>query len=266
MVAGIHHKKHVMVNFMDPCFRRGERNKFLNDRGLHYKTMSPPLTIIFDLDGTLVDTAGDLVATLNVILSAEKCPAVSMETARPLIGHGARALIEKGLQLCGRTYDDTRLALLTEHFIKYYSEHIADHSVMRPELRDILSGFLKKGFRLGVCTNKRTPLANQLLRALDAERYFHAIIGSGELPFSKPDPRMMEVAVSECGGDMRHTVTIGDSKTDVDTARAAGVPIILVDFGYTSVPARELGADAVISEWSELWPAIESLNLTAHSH
>jgi phosphoglycolate phosphatase len=221
--------------------------------------VTKPFTIIFDLDGTLVDTAADLTATLNVILAEENCASVPLQTTRPLIGKGARALIEKGLQLNNAAYDDTRLALLTERFVQYYSAHIADHSTAHPDLRAALDGFLKQGFKLGVCTNKRTPLAMQLLQAVKLDHYFKAVIGSGELPFSKPDPRMLYVAISECGGAPDRAVLVGDNETDVETARAAKVPIILVDFGYTSVPVRELGADAVISDWAGLWPAIRNL-------
>jgi phosphoglycolate phosphatase len=223
--------------------------------------VTTPFTIIFDLDGTLVDTAADLTATLNVILARENLEPVSLQTARPLIGKGARALIERGLQLNNANYDDTRLALLTEHFVQHYSAHIADHSTVHPDLRAALDDFIKRGIRLGVCTNKRTPLAMQLLQAISLDHYFKAVIGSGELPFSKPDPRMLQVAISESGGDVNQAVLVGDNETDVETARNAKVPIILVDFGYTSVPARELGADAVISDWTRLWPTIEALKV-----
>lgn len=222
--------------------------------------MTRPFTIIFDLDGTLVDTAGDLVATLNFIL-ADICPPLPMDVARPLIGHGARALIEKSLQLNSIAYDATRLGLLSERFMQYYSAHIADHSTIHTDLREVLDGFMQDGFNLGICTNKRTPLANQLLQAVKLDHYFSAVIGSGELPFSKPDPRMLEISITESGGAVNHAVLIGDSKTDVDTGRAAKVPVILVDFGYTEVPVHELNANAVISEWRALGPAIEKLEL-----
>ena len=222
---------------------------------------SPPFTVIFDLDGTLIDTAGDLTAALNSVLAAEKCAPAPIEVVRPLIGHGARALIEKGLQLNGQAYDDTRLALLTEHFIQYYSAHIADHSVIRHDLRDTLDAFIREGIKLGICTNKRTQLANQLLEAISLEHYFSAVIGSGELPFTKPDPRMLHVTITESGGTVERAIMIGDSKTDVDTARAANVPILLVDFGYTSTPARELGADDVISDWQDLRPLLKKMRL-----
>jgi phosphoglycolate phosphatase len=223
--------------------------------------LNPPFTIIFDLDGTLVDTAADLTATLNVVLKKENLQTVSLQTARPLIGKGAKALIEKGLQLNKVSYDETKLALLTEHFIQYYSAHIADHSTVHPDLRAALDEFTRQGVNLGVCTNKRTPLALQLLKAISLDHYFKAIIGSGELPFSKPDPRMLQVAITESEGVVEHAVLVGDNETDVETARNAKVPIILVDFGYTSSPARELGADAVISQWTELEAAIKALKL-----
>lgn len=218
-----------------------------------------PLTVIFDLDGTLVDTAGDLVATLNLMLRDEDCMPLSLEIARPMIGHGARALLEKGLQINHKPYDDTKLALLTERFIQHYSEHIADHSRIRPDLLETLQDLRDKGWRLGICTNKRTPLAKQLVTAMKLSPYFHAVIGSGELAFSKPDPRMLKVAINECSGVVEQSVMVGDSKTDIETARALGVPVIAVDFGYTSIPPHELGADIVISEWKQLTPALQNL-------
>ncbi len=220
-----------------------------------------PLTVIFDLDGTLVDTAGDLVATLNIILAGESCAPLSMDLARPLIGHGAKALLEQGLLFNQKAYDATKLAVLTDRFIHYYSAHIADHSTIRPDLLPTLKALQKRNCALGICTNKRTPLAQQLVDALHLGSYFNAVIGSGELPFSKPDPRMLKVAIEETGGTSDKAVMIGDSKTDVDTAHALGVPVIVVDFGYTAIPAHDLGANAVISGWNELIPALADLKI-----
>lgn len=219
-------------------------------------------TIAFDLDGTLVDTAPDLIATLNVLLEQEGVAPVLIAQARPFIGHGARHLIERGLAAQGRVADETELDDLLSRFINHYKDHSADLSVPFPGAAESLTALKAAGARLAVCTNKLTWLSTPILEALDLSRYFDAVIGADAAPARKPDPRHLVTAVQAAGGDIRRAVMVGDAATDAGAARAAGTSLVLVSFGYTETPVTELGADVLIDHFDELIDACRSL-LTA---
>lgn len=216
-------------------------------------------TIVFDLDGTLVDTAGDLVATLNVVLHEEGCEALPMAAARNMIGAGARALIRRGLEARFHAVSPERLERLYARFLAHYAENIAVHSRPLPGLEAALDQLADAGCILAVCTNKLEGLSRKLLDELGLSERFAAIAGSDTFPFQKPDPRMLLATIARAEGEPACALMVGDSRTDLDTARAAEIPALLVDFGYTDVPARDLGADAVISAWPEFWPAASRL-------
>ncbi len=215
--------------------------------------------LVFDLDGTLADTARDLVATLNVLLAREGLPAVAPSAARSLVGAGARALVERGYAMNGAPLAPERLDPLVRDFLAHYEAHIADESELFPGALAALDRFAGAGFRLAVCTNKPEPLAKLLLEKLDVAARFAAICGRGTFPMHKPDPRTFALTVEAAGGDLRRAVMVGDSKTDIDTAKAAGAPVVAVDFGYTDVHVAELGPDRVISHFDELWEAAEAI-------
>jgi phosphoglycolate phosphatase len=228
-------------------------------------SMTAPPCIVFDLDGTLVDTAPDLVATLNVVLGELGHPPISLDTARPMIGHGARAMIQRGLEARRATYSEDDLERLNARFIEHYTTNIAVWSRPFDGLRDALDGFAASGHRLAVLTNKVERLSRRLLDELHLTDRFAAIVGGDTFAFCKPDPRTFLETVTRAGCDPRQAIMVGDSRTDLDTARAAGAPVVLVDFGYTDVPARDLGADEVISHWRELLPAVERLRQAGSS-
>ena len=209
-------------------------------------------TLAFDLDGTLVDTAADLIATLNVLLTREDIAPLSLAVARPMIGRGAKALIARGFEAAGAPLAAERLDVLFEQFIDHYRGHIADHSRPFPGLVPALDQLRAAGAILSVCTNKRTDLSVALLDALNLTPYFAAIIGADAVPISKPDPGHLIAAIQRASGSPTRAIMIGDSASDADAARAAGVPLILVSFGYTETPARELGADRLIDHFDAL--------------
>jgi phosphoglycolate phosphatase len=208
--------------------------------------------IVFDLDGTLVDTAPDLVGTLNVLLAEEGLAPLPLEHARPLIGHGARRLIERGFQAANAPLEATRIPGLFDRFLARYLAHIADESRPFPGAVEALSRMKASGARLAVCTNKPTDLSTALLDALDMTRLFAAVVGPDAAPAAKPDPRHLETAVRAAGGSMDRAVMIGDAATDAGAARAAGAPLILVSFGYTETPAAELSPDILIDHFDQL--------------
>jgi phosphoglycolate phosphatase len=215
--------------------------------------------IAFDLDGTLVDTAPDLVGTLNVILGEEGLPPLGMEHARSLIGHGARRLIERGFQAAGVPLPDEAIPALFERFIARYRDHIADESRPYPGVVAALETLAAEGARLAVCTNKPTGLSNALLGALGLSRLFAAVVGPDGAPAAKPDPRHLEAAVTAAGGTLTRAVMVGDAATDAGAARAARVPLVLVSFGYTETPAADLKPDVLIDHFDALPAACRRL-------
>ena len=216
-------------------------------------------TLVFDLDGTLVDTAGDLVATLNVILQRDGLAAVAFDDARAMVGHGARVLIERGLAANGAVRSATEVDGLFADYIAHYSAHIADVSRPFPGVGEALDHFAGAGWRLAVCTNKLEGLSVQLLGALGLADRFDAICGADTFAARKPDPLALTETIRRAGGTAANAVMVGDSKTDIDTALAAAIPVVAVDFGYTPVPVSELGPDIVISHFDQLADAVARL-------
>ena len=209
-------------------------------------------TIVFDLDGTLIDTAPDLIATLNVLLGEEGVAALPLAAARTLIGRGARALIARGFEAAGAPADGATLDRLFERFIAHYRDNIAVLSRPFPGVIETLDVLDAARARLAVCTNKRTDLSLALLDALHLRRRFAAVVGADAAPAAKPDPRHLTVTIDRAGGRIDRAVMVGDSASDLGAARAAGVPVILVSFGYTDVPAADLGADLLIDRYEQL--------------
>jgi phosphoglycolate phosphatase len=217
--------------------------------------MAPSPALIFDLDGTLVDTAPDLVAALNAVLVQEGRRPVDIADLRHLVGHGARAMLAEAMKRTGEPAADDRLSGLFDAFIAHYRAHIADESRPFPGVEATLARFAAAGARMGVLTNKPQELSVPLLETLGLAKFFGAIHGAGRFSYVKPDARVFHHVVYDLGGAGAGAVMIGDSTTDVATARAAGVPVILLSYGYTPEPAHSLGADAVTDLFCDL-PAI----------
>jgi phosphoglycolate phosphatase len=221
--------------------------------------MTSAPTIAFDLDGTLVDTAPDLISALNFVLDREGLPPVPLASARNMIGAGARKLIERGLEAEGRTMTVKEIDAMTAAFINHYAEHIADASRPFEGLETVLDGLAANGCILAVCTNKLEWLSKRLLDRLGLTPRFAAICGADTFGVSKPDPAILQQTIVRAGGQLSSTIMVGDAGTDVGVARRAGVPVIGVSFGYTDVPMAELKPDRLIHHMRELPAAVDGL-------
>jgi phosphoglycolate phosphatase len=217
------------------------------------------LTIVFDLDGTLVDTAPDLISTLNLILTQEGMPPVDYDAARRMIGGGARGMIERAVTAEGRVCSKAELDRLFGAFIEHYAAHIADRSQPFPKVEAALEHLAGDGHRLAVCTNKLEWLSVRLLDMLNLSRHFAAICGQDTFGVQKPDPQMLRLTVQRVGGELDQAVMVGDSGTDIRTSRAATVPVIAVDFGYSQVPIATLRPDRIIGSFGDLPAAIREI-------
>ena len=215
----------------------------------------PPFAAIFDLDGTLVDTAPDLTRATNHVLASEGRRQVAIAEIRPFVGRGARRMIERGFAATGEPVPPQRMDSLYEAFIAYYAENIAVDSRPFPGTLELLDRLDDAGVKLGICTNKQERLSLKLLDGLGLRHRFGAIIGADTIGIAKPDPAPYREAVArlEAGGG---SVMIGDSETDILTARNAGVPVIAVTFGYTERHVREFAPDHVVDHMDHVWPAI----------
>src|SRR6476660_2434395 len=221
--------------------------------------MASARTVVFDLDGTLVDTAPDLINALNFVLDREGLPAVPLHSARNLIGAGARKLIERGLEVEGRAANVGDIDRMTRDFIGYYADHIAEGSRPFDGLDGALDDLSARGCRFAVCTNKLEWLSKRLLDQLGLATRFAAICGADTFGVAKPDPAILQQTVARAGGAMSSAIMVGDAGPDVGVARRAGIPVIGVEFGYTDVPIAELKPDRLIGHMRDLPDAVNSL-------
>jgi len=221
----------------------------------------PSPALIFDLDGTLVDTAPDLLAATNAVLAAQDLPPMAPQALRHMVGFGARALIEQAMAAAGRAVTAEALPPLLDIFLEHYRNHIADGSVIFPGVPPTLAALRDEGARLAVLTNKPQELTDRLLPVIGLDHFFAEVYGAGRMDYVKPDARIFHDVVRDVGGHDGGAVMIGDSVTDLKTARAAGAPCILLSYGYTPVPARELGADMVLDDFRDLPDALRTLGV-----
>jgi phosphoglycolate phosphatase len=216
-------------------------------------------TIVFDLDGTLAETAPDLMGTLNHILLREGLAALPLEKARELVGAGARALLERGFAVAGQPLLPERLETLFRDFLEIYAGRIVAESLLFEGVREALDRLSARGMLLAVCTNKPERHTRLMLEGFGVLDRFAAVAGRDTFPHSKPDPRHLTMTIEAAGGDVARAVMVGDSKTDIVTARAAGVPVVCVPFGYTDAPIESFAPDLVIQDFHALDAAIERL-------
>ena len=220
--------------------------------------MTLPRSILFDLDGTLVDTAPDLAAAMNHVLAAHGRPPLPVDAVRDLVGHGARSLIARGLAVTG----DAAPQLVEPSmplFLHHYAANIAAASRPFDGVEAALDALASAGCVLAICTNKPTHLAQALIDALGWQHRFAAIIGATSVPQPKPDAGHVIATLAAAGGEVGHAAFVGDSATDVGAARNAGLPVVLVSFGYSDRPVHELGGDVVIDHYAALVPALQAL-------
>lgn len=216
-------------------------------------------TLVFDLDGTLAETAPDIMATLNHLLMREGLEPLPLSSARSLVGAGAKALIERGFRAAGRPLSSEKLEALFADFLPHYLENIANLSFLFPGVEAAMQRLSANGYTLAICTNKPEPHSVALIAQLGHSETFRFIAGRETFPYCKPDPRHLLDTIRAAGGDPTRAIMVGDSRTDVDTARAANVPVIGVTFGYTDVPMADLKPDRIIEHFDALDEAVEAL-------
>lgn len=212
--------------------------------------------IVFDLDGTLVDTAPDLTNALNDVLTRRSYDPVPRAAIRAAVGRGARAMIEDALRMAG-TQDDVDQMLAD--FLVHYEANIAAESRPFPGAVAALERLTAAGATLAVCTNKRQHLSRMLLKALRLDGYFDALAGRDTFPMSKPEPGHLTGVIALAGGDPARALMVGDSAIDIAAAEAASVPTILVSFGYAPPPPEGPVPDAIIDHFDELEKTVHFL-------
>jgi phosphoglycolate phosphatase len=216
-------------------------------------------TIAFDLDGTLVETHEDLVGTLNRLLVAKGLPAAPMESARDLIGGGARALLVHGFELAGAPVEQAQDPALFDAFIADYIDHIADHSKPFEGVVETLESLAERGATLVVVTNKRSDLSELLLGKIELTKHFAAIVGPDRVSARKPSGAHLVEAVTSVGGDPTRAIMVGDAAPDIGCARDAGAPSIGVTFGYTPVPIEDLEPDVIVDAFEDIEEAVDMI-------
>ncbi|QND53404.1 phosphoglycolate phosphatase [Phyllobacterium sp. 628] len=213
--------------------------------------MSQPI-VVFDLDGTLVDTAPDLLDSLNHCLDAAGMQTVDPVALRRYVGQGARVMIQRAFEAQQKIVSPEQLDWLIGLFLEHYSKNMPGHSALYEGVEDVMDNLASAGYLLAVCTNKFEGLSTNLLTALGQTARFTAICGSDTFAFRKPDPRHLFETIKKAGGDRDRALMIGDSRTDIDTAKAAGIPVVAVDFGYSDLPVSAYEPSRVISHYREL--------------
>ncbi|MEM6616812.1 MAG: phosphoglycolate phosphatase [Pseudomonadota bacterium] len=214
-------------------------------------------TIVFDLDGTLVDTAPDLWRAMNHALSSEGFPTVDVSAVHGLVGQGALVMLRRGLAVTGQSVGEETVKKLHGLFLEYYRENLVVDSKPYPSVEAVLNHLRTDGHILAVCTNKYEEFSRELLQNIDFAKYFDVIAGPETFGVRKPDPAHIIKTVEAAGGSPDRAVMIGDSVADIDAAKAARIPVIAVSFGYTDKPVNELGPDTIIDHYDELTPALQ---------
>jgi phosphoglycolate phosphatase len=219
----------------------------------------PPPTIVYDLDGTLADTAEDLVAALNWLLAREGLLPLPVDRAGSLLGAGARPLIKRGFAASGRSLDPEAIERLFGDYLEYYDAHILVHTRLYPGAENALAAFDCAGWLQAVCTNKIEHSAKLLIEKLGIADRFAFVCGQDTFGVGKPDAKPLLETIAASGGSRERAIMVGDSGTDITTARAARVPVIAVDFGYADTPVGERGPDRVVSHFDELMAACDAV-------
>ena len=219
-----------------------------------------PRAVVFDLDGTLVDSAPDIMTALNATLAADALAPFDVERVKTMVGGGSRRLIERALVAHGESAKTSRVDRLVDIFEAVYADNPCRDTRIFPGAVALMETLAARGVRLGMCTNKPGVVTLRLLEALDLARHFGAVVTGSDGLAKKPDAAMLAATFAKLGCTADEGIMIGDSAADVGCARAAGCPVVLVSFGYTQEPAAVLGADAVVDSFD----AIEAILQTLH--
>ncbi len=216
-------------------------------------------TVVFDLDGTIADSAPDLIRATNQALEKAGYPHATETAIKPGVAYGARAMVAAGLRSMGFEPEEEEIARLADSMVSFYEADIASATALFPGFVEALDDLEAAGARLGLCTNKREALARKLLGELGVLDRFHGFAGSDTHPFRKPDPRHVLAVIDAAGGQPERAVMVGDTEADIGAARAGGIASIAVTFGYSPVPAEDLQADGIVAHFSELVPLVRDV-------
>jgi len=219
-----------------------------------------PEAIIFDLDGTLLDSARDLHATLNHLLAGAGRQTIELNQVRHMVGKGARELIIKGFSATGELPDEQEIDRLYQEYLAYYMDHIADHTIAFPGIFDLLDKMKRANVPMAVCTNKAEILTHKLLAEMNMTDYFQVVVGGDTFEFKKPDGRHLTETAKMLGIATEKTLMVGDSLNDIAAAKDCNMPVLAVSFGYTETPVRELGPDIVIDHYDEFYAAVDKMS------
>ena len=215
--------------------------------------------IVFDLDGTLVDSAPDLIDTLNVIIGREGLAPIPLERGRKYVGRGGKFMLRRGLQAGGMEVSDARLDEMFSAFLAYYDNHLTTKTRFYPGAETALDALSAAGHGLAICTNKIEKPSRKLIGELGATARFRAICGQDTFAVCKPNGAALRLTVEKAGGDPARAIMVGDTETDVLTAKDAGLPVIAVDFGYAPEPVASYHPDVIVSHFDELCAAVEAM-------
>ncbi len=216
-------------------------------------------TVIYDLDGTLIDSARDMQVAVSNVLADHGLPAVTEDDVRNYMGQGSKVTMGKAFAKYGKALDDATLSAVTAEFVRYYEADPVSHTIAFDGVNAVVDRFDRLGLKQGVCTNKFERPSRMILEHLKLMPPIADLAGADTFPVRKPDPRHILMLVERMGSSPQRAVMIGDSVHDVHAAHAAGLPAVLVSWGYTDIPASELGADAVIERFEALPAALEKL-------
>ena len=216
-------------------------------------------SIVFDLDGTLIDSLPDVIGAMNTLLSEEARRPIAVAEGRRMVGEGAVAMVERAFAATGDAVEGAELQALTDRYVGHYRATPVKETTIYPGVLDVLQHFADEGIVMGVCTNKPHGMSRIVLDALGMDRYFTSVIGGDVLEVKKPDATHVFAVLDEMGVARDGAVFVGDSPTDMTAARNAGLPSVAVAYGYSKVPAEELDADVLIQEFSALPEAVARL-------
>ena len=216
-------------------------------------TASPPFeALIFDLDGTLIDSAPDVCASVNRALAGMGRRELALEETKDMVGWGGRVLMERALAKTGEAGTEDEIDRALEGFLSTYAAHPAEHTIVFPGALQALEGFRDAGVKMAICTNKPTATTPPVLQAMGLDGFFDVISCGDAVPHKKPDGRHVKLVVEQLGATLETTAMIGDSENDISAAIDAGIKSVAVTFGYAHVPLEELGADALIDHFDDL--------------
>ena len=216
-------------------------------------------TVIYDLDGTLIDSARDMCVAVSRVLADHGLPGISDEDARLFMGEGSKVTMRRAFAKAGRTLDEAEASAVTREFVRYYEADPVGHTIAFAGVPEVVARFDRLGLKQGVCTNKFERPSRMILEHLRLMPPISDVAGADTFPVRKPDPKHILMLVERMGGSPDRTVMIGDSIHDVHAAHGAGLPAVLVSWGYTATPASELGAEAVIQKFDGLPQALEQI-------